>query len=479
MYKTGDVGRWLAEGTVEYLGRDDLQVKVRGFRIELGDIEACLGGAEGISEAVVVAREEADGEKRLVAYYTGDSALNAEVLRAHLRERLPEYMVPAAYVRLEKLPLTPNGKLDRKALPAPEGDAYVTRGYEAPRGDVEEVLARLWSDLLKVGRVGRNDSFFELGGHSLLAVQLISRVWRELGVEITLRDLLLRPTPAGFAVAVSTVGSIARNPNIVPLRTSGDLDPIFVVHGLDGEVGFGRYLVESLDPRVPVYGLAATGFLSGEEPMTSLPQMAVRYAALIRQMHPHGPYRLVGYSAGGLIAYATAEALLETGAEVGFLGLLDANSSVDGLSRLSNEIDDGRGTGRDETAMFNHLLQEFLLDKDRPQLEALAARGDVVAMRDCFNGLGELKIELEAEALRRMLRVHMTILEAVVRYRPSPRSLSATLFRTSARGLSSMGWDDLLGRELRTVAITGDHFTIFQAPHVELLGKAIMKALKT
>ena len=155
MYKTGDVGRWLADGTLEYLGRNDSQVKIRGFRIELGEIEARLRGVEGVAEAVVVAREEEGGEKRLVAYYTGSAVVGAEALRAHAREGLPEYMVPAAYVRLEQFPLTPNGKLDRKALPAPQGDAYVRCGYEAPLGDIEGEVAQLWSELLKVERVGR------------------------------------------------------------------------------------------------------------------------------------------------------------------------------------------------------------------------------------------------------------------------------------------------------------------------------------
>jgi amino acid adenylation domain-containing protein len=207
IYKTGDLGRWLSEGTVEYVGRNDFQVKVRGFRIELGEIESRLLDHESVREAVVVVREDEPGDKRLVAYYTtgyttGEGAegeVGAEALRAHLAVRLPEHMVPAAYVRLESLPLTPNGKLDRKALPAPEGDAYSRQDYEAPRGETEALLAATWAEALRLERVGRHDDFFELGGHSLLAVQVIARLRHSLGVEVGLNQLFAHPSVAGLA----------------------------------------------------------------------------------------------------------------------------------------------------------------------------------------------------------------------------------------------------------------------------------------
>ncbi|HEU0076111.1 MAG TPA: amino acid adenylation domain-containing protein, partial [Longimicrobiaceae bacterium] len=181
LYRTGDVVRWLPDGRLEFVGRNDDQVKLRGFRVEPGEIEARLREHAQLREAAVVVREDAPGDRRLVAYYVGAEGVDVEALRSHLSTRLPEYMVPAAYVRLERLPLTPSGKLDRRALPAPEGDAYARRGYEAPAGETEAALAEIWSELLKVERVGRWDHFFDLGGHSLLAVQVISRVRQVLG----------------------------------------------------------------------------------------------------------------------------------------------------------------------------------------------------------------------------------------------------------------------------------------------------------
>jgi amino acid adenylation domain-containing protein len=196
LYRTGDMVRWRGDGTIEFVGRNDFQVKLRGFRIELAEIEARLLECGGVSEAVVAVQEDGAGSKRLVAYYTegvlatersdGGSKFGAEELRSHLAEKLPEYMVPAAFVRLEALPLTLNGKVDRKRLPAPDGNASAVSGYEEPQGEIETTLAEIWREVLNVERVGRHDDFFELGGHSLLAVTTIGRVREALGLEVEL-----------------------------------------------------------------------------------------------------------------------------------------------------------------------------------------------------------------------------------------------------------------------------------------------------
>ncbi|HEY7767620.1 amino acid adenylation domain-containing protein, partial [Longimicrobium sp.] len=199
LYRTGDLARWRGDGVVEFLGRNDFQVKVRGFRVELGEIEARLREHPSVSEAVVAARAEGAGDTRLVAYVVGSDSVEIDALRSYLSERLPEYMVPAAYVRLDALPLTASGKLDRKALPAPEGDAFVTRGYQAPVGETEEELAAIWAEVLGVEQVGRHDHFFELGGHSLLAVRVISRVRQVLGAEVGIADLFEKPVLSTFA----------------------------------------------------------------------------------------------------------------------------------------------------------------------------------------------------------------------------------------------------------------------------------------
>ena len=203
LYRTGDVGRWRADGNVEFVGRNDFQVKVRGFRIELGEIESRLAEQAGVREAVVVVREDTVGDKRLVAYYTArqpEDGVGAEQMRAHLAAKLPEYMVPEAYVRLEALPLTPNGKLDRRGLPAPEAEAYAVQGYEPPQGETEKLLAEIWAEVLHVERVGRHDNFFALGGHSLLAITLVERM-RQGSFRVDVRSIYTTPTIAGLVAA--------------------------------------------------------------------------------------------------------------------------------------------------------------------------------------------------------------------------------------------------------------------------------------
>jgi acyl carrier protein len=201
MYKTGDLGRWLPDGTIEYLGRNDFQVKVRGYRIELGEIEAKLATCEDVREAVVIAREDTAGDKRLVAYVVPrrDVELSVAELRERLLRELPEYMVPSAFVSLAGLPLTPNGKLDRKALPAPDQTSVASRGYEAPVGEAEQAIAAIWQELLGLERVGRHDHFFELGGHSLLAVRVVVRLRDELKLDLELRDIFTSPQLSSLA----------------------------------------------------------------------------------------------------------------------------------------------------------------------------------------------------------------------------------------------------------------------------------------
>ncbi|HYG65818.1 MAG TPA: amino acid adenylation domain-containing protein, partial [Thermoanaerobaculia bacterium] len=249
LYRTGDLVRQRPDGAVEFLGRLDGQVKIRGFRIEPGEVEAALLALPGVREAAVVVREDMPGERRLVAYAAGE--LTVESLRAALRERLPDYMAPSAFVRLDALPLNPNGKVDRKALPAPERSAGA-EGYLAPRTPVEEILAGIWAELLGLERVGADGNFFELGGHSLLATRVTSRLRDTLGIELPLSDVFEASSLADLAARVEAArrdGTQASSPPIVPAPREGALPLSFAQERL--------WFIDQLEPGSPLYNIAA------------------------------------------------------------------------------------------------------------------------------------------------------------------------------------------------------------------------------
>ncbi|HEU4881353.1 MAG TPA: amino acid adenylation domain-containing protein, partial [Longimicrobium sp.] len=274
LYRTGDRARWRVDGAIEYLGRLDFQVKIRGFRIELGEIEAALRQHEGVADCVVVAREDA-GEQRLVAYIVGEA--ETEALRAHVRRSLPEYMVPSAFVSLDALPLTANGKLDRKALPAPELASAGER-YVAPRTPAEEVLAEIWAEVLRLERVGVEESFFELGGHSLLATRVVSRVRDVFAIELPLRALFEGPTVAALAGRVEEMrrAELPVLPPVVPAERTGPLPLSFAQERL--------WFIDRLEPGSTVYnlprGLRLGGVLDEQALERALGEIVRRHEAL-------------------------------------------------------------------------------------------------------------------------------------------------------------------------------------------------------
>ncbi|MFL5348035.1 MAG: amino acid adenylation domain-containing protein, partial [Hyalangium sp.] len=262
LYRTGDRVRRRADGSLDFLGRIDFQVKVRGFRIELGEIESALDKYPGVRQSVVLAREGKHGDARLVAYLTssGQQAPTPAELRAFLKQHLPEYMVPSAFVVLEQLPLTPNGKVNRKALPAPEALTDSASGYIAPRTPTEEKLATVWAEVLSVPSIGAEDNFFELGGHSLLAMRVLSQVRTTLQVELSVRALFEAPTLSAFALKVDEAlkhpapeGS--RPPPLRPMPRTGDIPLAFAQQRL--------WFLDQLEPGNPVYNTPVALRLSG------------------------------------------------------------------------------------------------------------------------------------------------------------------------------------------------------------------------
>jgi len=469
LYKTGDVGKWLPDGTIAYLGRNDAQVKIRGFRIELGEIEAALCRCPGVREAAVIAREDNPGEKRLVAYLLAEPGhtLSPAELRRQLAAQLPDYSLPSVFVTLEQFPLTANGKLARKALPAPDGSSAVTQDYEAPQGDTEITVARLWQDLLQLDRVGRQDDFFALGGHSLLAVQLMSRLRQSLAVDIPVRNLFAHPALAAFSATISTERPAASN--LVPIRPTGNAHPLFLIHPGKGEINYARELAQWLDADIPVYGLAASGFGVGESPLPTVEAMAACYIRAIRKVQASGPYRIAGWSAGGIIAYEIANQLLGADQTVEFVGLLDT-AYYDGPERHSTD-------------------SEFLLELlafDAPpalnsQLQSLAIGTDLDGLLDYCRNADFLPKDIDNATAKRWLAVYKAISQAVSIYCLYPPSFPVTLFAAQdnpACAAISQAWQNFIGEPLTLIPVAGNHLSMMASPHSQPLAKALSQALQ-
>ncbi|WP_089156238.1 amino acid adenylation domain-containing protein [Micromonospora sp. NBS 11-29] len=329
MYRTGDLTRWSADGVLEFLGRTDDQVKIRGFRIEPGEVETALAAYPSVTRAAVVVRTRASGEKALVAYLVPADGTRPDPAELHseLAQRLPDYLIPAAFVVVDALPLTPNGKLDRDALPEP-GWA-VTGAGRLPRDPREEVLCQLFAEVLGVPRVGIDDGFFDAGGHSMLATRLVGRIRAVLGVEVAVRDLFEAPTVAALTARLDGAGAGPDSLGVVlPLRTTGDRPPLFCLHPAGGFGWIYTGLLRHLHRDQPVYALQARGLRRGDPLAADVDEMARDYADQIRAVAPEGPYQLLGWSFGGLVAHAVAARLQAEGGDVRLLAVLDAYPDV-------------------------------------------------------------------------------------------------------------------------------------------------------
>ncbi|MEV5602749.1 non-ribosomal peptide synthase/polyketide synthase [Streptomyces sp. NPDC052299] len=324
MYRTGDLASWRPDGTLDFAGRVDHQVKLRGQRIEPGEVEAVLAGCPGVAQAAVVAREDRPGDKRLVAYLVPapDAVPETAELSGRLRRELPDFMVPAAFVTVSALPLTANGKLDRAALPAP--DYGVSGAGRGPRTPQEQLLCGLFAEVLGREHVGIDDGFFDLGGHSLLAARLAARVRETLGLELGLRMLFEAPTVAGLTERLAMNNPDDALDVILPLRSTGTETPLFCVHPGGGISWSYSGLLGHIGPQHPVYAIQARGLGRPEPLPESYEEMAADYADHVQKIQPQGPYLLLGWSAGGLIAHALACELRARGERTALLAVLDA-----------------------------------------------------------------------------------------------------------------------------------------------------------
>jgi amino acid adenylation domain-containing protein len=471
LYRSGDRARWKETAVLEFLGRTDFQVKIRGFRIEPGEVEARLREHPAVRQAVVLAREDAPGVKRLVAYVVGEA--EADALRAHLDACLPAYMVPTAYVRLEALPLTSNGKLDRAALPAPDAGAYA-RSHEPPRTMTEQVLAEIWTELLGVERVARRDHFFDLGGHSLLAVRLVSRVREALNPAATVEDVFAHPTLHELAARLAGTGEWFGTTHAIPVRETGSERPLFVAHDAVGIVFYGQILRPHLDAEIPVYALP--GPLNDTDELGSMDDLVTRLVRMMVEVQPQGPYRLAGWSAGGIFAYAVAERLVMAGRAVEFVGLLDTSHPAvlenqnSPRARQFSVLDLlARDTGTSPaTPEALRALREDTEGMDLPAFIATCkARG---LLPETVSVARAEQVESRIALLKR----------SHAEYVPGPLPVSVHLFSSDdATDDPYRGWRDMPGgAPFRLVRVPGTHHTMWKKGNVEEVGATISRAIR-
>jgi thioesterase domain-containing protein/acyl carrier protein len=474
MYRTGDRVRWLPEGQLDFLGRVDHQVKLRGFRIEPGEIESALLHQPGVAQAAVLLREDQPGLSQLVGYVVAASGhvLEAASLRRTLSEQLPEYMVPAALVVLNALPLTVNGKLDRHALPAPELHGT---GWQAPRTPQEELLARLFADTLGLPSVSTDDSFFELGGHSLLATRLVSRIRETLDADLPLRLLFETPTVAGLADALGSRLRYQSLPGTAFLRTKGRHAPLFCLPPAGSLPWCYAALVNHIQADCPVYGLGAYEERDKRKNAT-LADHAEHYLRQIRKLQPTGPYRLLGWSIGGLLAHAIATRLQELGEDVSLLALLDAHpahgddpsSRQDKGQRHASDrqilsiVLKGMGIFLPEQGATHEDAATILDDLIDRGMLSVADRETILGMKDHFH----LSADLAASFVPDLYRGNMLFFRA-------------TQVAAGTEPADNQLWRTHVSGRIDIHDIDSDHFRMLDAPFRAGIGKVLSAALRS
>ncbi|RJS23164.1 non-ribosomal peptide synthetase [Corallococcus sp. H22C18031201] len=482
LYHTGDLARQQPDGRLRFLGRADHQVKIRGFRIELAEIEACLRRFAGVEEAVVVARTGTAGQTQLCAYLQASPVtVRAEALRQHVGAQLPAYMVPADFVVLEALPVNANGKVDRHALPAPESlappppaipvESAPAERHETPfRSTLEMALGRLWREVLGRPEVRADDDFFLLGGDSILAMRLLGRMEEELGMPVPLATLFQYPMLKETTDAVREL--LEEGPprtSVVSLSgpsTPADAPPVFLFHPADGELHYYRHLTPLLEPRLRCYGIQAPETVTKHGHATFDERLAA-YARDIREVQPHGPYRLLGYSYGGYPALGVAALLEAAGESVEVLAMVDSLPALDGASKPEDPV---RAMADEFNVLDAALEAELATLNEARRWERVAELG---------RERGMLAPHFEGRDLRRIWRVLGEVLVPQVMGWKVPTLRARVLLFASAASRAEqgerLGWErHLEPARLECVALPGSHFGTLQSPNVDALARRVL-----
>lgn len=524
LYKTGDLARYRPDGNIEFLGRIDNQVKIRGFRIELSEIETVLSHHQSVQKAVVIVKENISGNKYLVAYIVLNVEMQnfSSLLRKFLKEKLPQYTIPKAFVVLDSLPLTASGKVDRYVLTAlnTPTNHSIDKAFIAPRTPTESSLAEIWAEVLNIERVGIYDNFFDLGGDSLLTVHLMKQIYKHFERELPLSSLFLNPTIESLATSLSSqTDSLPWSP-LVPIQPAGSSPAFFCVHPIFGVVFPYYELAQNLGKNQPFYGLQPIG-LDGKTPLTRIEDMAAHYIEALRSVQPKGPYFLGGWSFGGWVAFEMAQQLQKSGEEVALLAVLDTLAPIPGnIPSLGNGLKFMLTTVARYIWPFfiDYLYLIIVIAKNRinsltsgltnfnkivqnsvwksltrySQRESLTRSlqtnlfSHFIQKEDATVNIipEESKLRLLSElAIRPMLRVFYANSQAVLNYVPQAYPKRINLFRTKvqssiAKEDPSMGWDQLTVGGTEIHHIPGNHLTMLRKPHIQILAAQLRACIE-
>ncbi len=477
LYKTGDLARYLSDGNIEFLGRIDDQVKVRGFRIELGEIEAALRQHPAVRETVVLARENAPGEKHLVAYVVaqGESPPTASELRVFLKEKLPDYMMPAVFVPLAALPLMPNGKVNRSALPEPgRTRSEPGRAFVAPRNPLELQITSLWEEVLGIRPIGVTDNFFELGGHSLAAVRLFALIERRLGKKVPLATVFQGATVEHLAKILAQYAQAPSHSSLVAIQPGGNRRPFFLIHPAGGHVFPYVHLAHHLGSDQPSYGLQARGLEEGQEPHSRIEDMAAYYIEALRTVQPWGPYLLGGWSMGGVVALEMAQQFRAQGQRVALLALLDTRIPT-ADEELADEDFDAR--------LLIDFVRYFGLSLDlRDSLARLPKHELLERVLEHAKRAGLMPSDIEVSQAQPFIELCKADFRATQNYVLHHYPGRITLFKAGQElaGTSSdptLGWSEWAAGGVDVHVVPGNHATMVYKPHVEVLAEKLRACL--
>nr|MCU0796591.1 amino acid adenylation domain-containing protein [Akkermansiaceae bacterium] len=481
VYRTGDLCRWRADGSISFIGRKDHQVKISGFRIELAEVEACLQSCHGVRQCKVAVRGDGAAGKRLLAWYSAGPGLSEDIVLRWLDQHLPTFMVPDRLVRMDVLPVNANGKIDTAALPEPGIHHASTAAPQPPEGETEIRLAAIWREILHFDGFDRHQDFFELGGNSLGGLRMFARIHREFGLALPLSTLLRARSIAALAMAIEAGGSEDSTPpapiadHLAAVQPEGHGAPICAIHGGDGGILFYRQISDLLPKDRPFLAIESPDLGHSDEiHVGSVEETAARYIEMLRVSRPQGPYLLAGYSYGGVVAYEMARQLVEAGHEVPFVALFDTmNPAAPVRPYALTERVSVYWNASQDLSLRERILKLAGRFKDGVETH-LRIKAEVAAAQKV--GTAAAHTEMRAIQLR---EAHVAAMDA---YKPQPFRGRLHVFRAAAVNdkfevPDDYGWQGLVD-DLRIIEVPGEHLTMFEDGNVKPLADQFLRCLE-